>query len=94
MVGRRYRLTQDMRNAASALRLPVAKIALTLRQVYADAPGQGVVVWQLGSRAREASRQIRSLFRELLPQTEKARAKPKVKIKPKSQVKPKQAVTA
>jgi len=79
MVGKRYRLTQDMHVAAGALRLPVAKTALTLRQVYADAPGQAVVVWQLGVRAREASRQIRQLFRELLPEAEKIRAKPKAK---------------
>ncbi len=92
MVGRRYRLTQDMRNAAAALRLPVAKTALTLRQVYADAPGQGVVVWQLGARAREASRQIRSLFRELLPAAEKVKAK--TKTKPRVHVKPKQAAIA
>jgi chromosome partitioning protein len=85
MVGRRYRLTQDMRNAASGLRLPVAKIALTLRQIYADAPGQGVVVWQLGARAREAARQIRSLFREILPQAEKGRAKSTVNPKAKHQ---------
>jgi chromosome partitioning protein len=75
MVGKRYRLTQDMMAAASALRLPLAKNALTLRQVYADAPGQAVVVWQLGTRAREASRQIRNLFRELLPEAEKARTR-------------------
>jgi chromosome partitioning protein len=84
MVGRRYRLTKDMRNAASGLRLPVAKIALTLRQIYADAPGQGVVVWQLGARAREAARQIRSLFREILPQAEK-HTKPTADVKPKHQ---------
>jgi chromosome partitioning protein len=94
MVGRRYRLTQDMRDAAAALRLPVAKTALTLRQVYADAPGQGVVVWQLGARAREASRQIRTLFRELVPQAEKGRAKPKQSTKPRLPIKLKQTVTA
>lgn len=94
MVGRNYRLTQDMRDSASALRLPVTKTALTLRQVYADAPGQGVAVWQLGSRAREAARQIRGLFRELLPKAEKGRAKPKHSTKPKLHVKPKQTVTA
>jgi chromosome partitioning protein len=90
MVGKRYRLTQDMHVAAAALRLPVAKTALTLRQVYADAPGQAVVVWQLGARAREASRQIRLLFRELLPEAEKARARPKgkkTKAKPQTQTK-------
>ncbi len=89
MVGKRYRLTQDMLVAAEALHLPVAKIALTLKQVYADAPGQGVVVWQLGSRSREASRQIRQLCRELLPEAEKARTKPKAKAKPRSRVSPK-----
>lgn len=77
MVGKRYRLTQDMLVAAAALKIPVAKTALTLRQVYADAPGQAVVVWQLGARAREASRQIRQLFRELLPEAEKNRNKAK-----------------
>ncbi len=87
MVGKNYRLTQDMRDAAAGLRLPVAKTALTLRQVYADAPGQGVVVWQLGARAREASRQIQHLFRELLPKAQKAHAKPKNKNKPASQAK-------
>jgi chromosome partitioning protein len=84
MVGKNYRLTQDMKNAAAALRLPVAKNALTLRQVYADAPGQRVVVWQLGAQAREASRQIQQLFRELLPQAQKGHAKPKSKAKPAS----------
>jgi len=94
MVGKNYRLTQDMRDAAAGLRLPVAKIALTLRQVYADAPGQGVVVWQLGARAREASRQVQQLFRELLPKAQKvhAKSKPKkAKAKPNSHVKPSQA---
>ncbi len=85
MVGKRYRLTQDMMAAAAALRLPLAKNALTLRQVYADAPGQAVVVWQLGARAREASRQIRNLFRELLPEAEKTHARPKAR---KTQSKP------
>ena len=94
MVGKRYRLTKDMLVAAAALRLPVAKTALTLRQVYADAPGQAVVVWQLGARAREASRQIRQLFRELLPQAERTHAKSKskkAKAKPNSHIKPTQA---
>ena len=77
MVGMNYRLTKDMRDAAAGLRLPVAKTSLTLRQVYADAPGQGVVVWHLGARAREASRQIQQLCRELLPEAQKARHKRK-----------------
>src|SRR5262245_3380275 len=68
MVGKNYRLTQDMKDAAAALELPLAKTALTLKQIYADAPGQGAVVWQLGSRGREATAEVEALFRELLPE--------------------------
>src|ERR1700749_3000450 len=67
MVGKTYRLTQDMKNAAEALELPLAKTALTLKQIYADAPGQGAVVWQLGARGREAADEVQALFRETLP---------------------------
>jgi chromosome partitioning protein len=67
MVGKTYRLTQDMKDAASALDLPLAKTALTLKQIYADAPGQGAVVAQLGARGKEAAAEIDNLFRELLP---------------------------
>ena len=51
MVGKTYRLTQDMKDAASTLRLRMAKTAITLKQIYADAPGQGTVVWHLGAAA-------------------------------------------
>jgi len=68
MVGKTYRLTQDMKDAATALELPLAKTALTLKQIYADAPGQGAVVWQLGSRGKEASDEVEALFREVLPE--------------------------
>lgn len=73
MVGKNYRLTQDMRDAAKTLELPLAQTAITLRQVYADAPGQGAVVWQLASRGREAAAEVESLFNELLPETHTAR---------------------
>lgn len=68
MVGKTYRLTQDMKDAAEALELPVAKTSLTLKQIYADAPGQGAVVWQLGSRGKEAATEVQALFREILPE--------------------------
>src|SRR5450755_4411786 len=55
MVGMKYRLTADMKKAAAALNLPLATRAMTLRQIYADAPRQGAVVWNMGSRAREAA---------------------------------------
>jgi chromosome partitioning protein len=82
MVGMNYRLTKDMHEVARGLHLPVAKTPLTLRQVYADAPGQGVVVWHLGARARDASRQIQQLCRELLPDAVRPRQKLKKPGKP------------
>ena len=68
MVGKNYRLTQDMKNAAAALKLPVASTAMILRQVYADAPGQGAVVSQFGSRGKDARVEMEHLFREILPE--------------------------
>jgi chromosome partitioning protein len=67
MVGRNYRLTKDMKEAAVALDLPLAATAMILRQIYADAPGQGAVVWKLGSRGKEAAQEVDKLFREILP---------------------------
>lgn len=67
MVGKEYRLTRDMLDAAQALQLSVANTAVTLRQAYADAPGQATFVWQMGYAARDAAEEIDSLFRELLP---------------------------
>lgn len=73
MVGKNYRLTKDMKDAAAALHLPLAKTALTLKQIYADAPGQGAVVWRMGARARDAAEEAKQLFRELLPDAAKGR---------------------
>jgi chromosome partitioning protein len=58
--------------------LPLAKTAVTLKQIYADAPGQGAVVWRLGARAREAALEIEQLFREILPHAHRKAAKRKV----------------
>ena len=79
MVGKNYRLTQDMKDAAAALSLPLAETHMTLRQVYADAPGQAAVVWDLGARAKEAAKEIDRLFRELLPHAVKDRVAPNTK---------------
>jgi chromosome partitioning protein len=79
MVGRNYRLTQDMRNAAAALELPIASTAMILRQIYADAPGQGSVVWDMGSRGRDAANEIEQFFREILPDVA-SRKKQRLKI--------------
>ncbi|MDX1968866.1 MAG: ParA family protein [Planctomycetaceae bacterium] len=79
MVGKNYRLTKDMTDAAAGLKLPLAKTALILRQIYADAPGQGKVVWQLGARGREAAEEVKLVFRELLPQHTRARVSSKAR---------------
>ena len=67
MVGREYRLTRDMRDAASALGLQIAETPITLRQAYADAPGQGTFVWNMGYHAKGAAEEINRLFAELFP---------------------------
>ena len=61
-----YRLSLEFLATAKALQIP-ALSGLRLRQAYADAAGQGRVVWQLGTRsAQDAAAEIRILFRELL----------------------------
>jgi chromosome partitioning protein len=75
MVGKQYRLTQDMRDAAAALQLRLAAPAITLKQIYADAPGQGALVWQMGARGREATEELRTLFEGLLPKAIKSKSK-------------------
>ena len=73
MVGRDYRLTKDMFEAASALQLSLTSTAATLRQAYADAPGQASFVWERGYAAREAADEIDRLFQELLPEAKSER---------------------
>lgn len=67
MVGREYRLTRDMQEAARTLGLTIAETPITLRQAYADAPGQATFVWNMGYAARGAAEEIDLLFRELFP---------------------------
>lgn len=77
MVGKNYRLTKDMKEAAVALSLPLAETHMILRQIYADSPGQAAVAWQLGARAREAADEVNQLFREILPHAHKRPARSK-----------------
>lgn len=79
MVGQNYRLTKDMREAATALNMPMSKSAIVSRQIYADAPGQGQVVWNMGSRAKDAGEEIQKIFAEILPRAKKLL---RYKIKP------------
>ena len=59
-----YRLSRELVETAQALDIPSGS-GLRLRQAYADAAGQGKVVWQMGPRAGDAAREIRELFEEL-----------------------------
>lgn len=86
MIGKNYRLTKDMMDAAAALNLPLASRALILRQVYADAPGQGSVVWNLGARAQEAAEEVNQLFREILPDAVKNKSRKPATTKAKAAV--------
>ena len=81
MVGKTYRLTKDMKEAAAALNLPMAKTPMVLRQIYADAPGQGAVVWNMGARAREASEEVKRIFSEILPEAKAKGAKIKREVR-------------
>lgn len=68
MVGKEYRLTKDMREAAASLNLTLTNTPVTLRQAYADAPGQATFVWDMGAGAKTAADEIDALFREILPE--------------------------
>jgi chromosome partitioning protein len=81
MVGKHYRLTRDMRDAAQELDLPLATTHVTLRQVYADAPGQGTVVSRMGSRGREAAQELEQLFQQWLPRALRKQKGAKAKAK-------------
>lgn len=86
MIGKKYRLTKDMKDAAAALDLPLASRTMTLRQIYADAPGQGSVVRNLGSRAQEAASEVDELFREILPDAVKRRPRRQIAPREKAEV--------
>jgi len=67
MVGERFLLTREMREAANGLGFDLAKSMLPQRQAYALAPGLGKVLWQIGRRGEKAARELDQFFRELLP---------------------------
>ena len=59
-----YRLSQELLATANSLDIP-ASGGLRHRQVYADAVGQGTVVWRMGPRAQDAATEIQRVFEEL-----------------------------
>ena len=60
-----YRLSRELLETARSLEIPSTG-GLRLRQAYADAAGQGVVVWNLGPRGELAANEIKELFNGLL----------------------------
>jgi chromosome partitioning protein len=60
-----YRLSQEMLAAAGSLGVPVMS-GLRLRQAFADAAGQGTLVWRMDRRGDAAAAEIDSLFKEVM----------------------------
>ena len=58
-----YRLSRELLETADTLGIPSLK-ALKLRQVYADAAGQGTVVWRLPG-SEEVAEEINELFNQI-----------------------------
>jgi chromosome partitioning protein len=57
----RYRLSRELLATTRSLGVPVTP-GLRLRQAYADAAGQGQVVWRLGPPGTAAANEIKELF--------------------------------
>jgi len=60
-----YRLSREFMETLKSFEIRVAT-GLRLRQAYAEAAGQGTVVWRLGRRGDLAAREIMELFHGLL----------------------------
>lgn len=60
-----YRLSQEMLAAAGSLGVPVMS-GLRLRQAFADAAGQGTLVWRMDRRGEAAATELESLFKEVM----------------------------
>lgn len=61
----RYRLSRELTETALTLGIPAVG-GLRLRQAYADAAGQGTVVWRMGKDAKVAASEMNDLLEELL----------------------------
>jgi chromosome partitioning protein len=60
-----YRLSKELLETLQTTGMPVGE-GLRLRQAYADAAGQGTVVWRMASQsARDATAEMQFLFQEL-----------------------------
>jgi chromosome partitioning protein len=62
---KRYRLSQELLHAIDDAEI-ASSSGLSLLSAYADAAGQGTVVWRMGSGAAKATREIEKLFNEIV----------------------------
>lgn len=62
---RRYRLSKELLEAVEEVDV-AGSTGLGLRSAYADAAGQGTVVWRMGRNARLAAEEMHKLFDEIL----------------------------
>jgi chromosome partitioning protein len=64
-----YRLSKELLQTIKAWEMPVGE-GLALRQAYADAAGQGTVVWRMSTQsARIATAEMQFLFQQLYEST-------------------------
>ncbi len=68
-VQERFLLTKAMKEQIEAYDVSVASKVMTYRQIYADAPGQGKLVWQMREEepraATAATKELNAIFTEL-----------------------------
>jgi len=64
-VRRRHRMSAEFVETAKSFGIPVSR-GIRLLDSYADAVGQGTVVWRMGPRAIEAGTEIQQLFMEIM----------------------------
>ena len=61
-----YRLSKELLQTVQGMGMPVGE-GLRLRQAYADAAGQGTVVWRMNTEsAKAATAELQFLFQQLL----------------------------
>lgn len=62
---KRFKLTQDIIDAAPKLGIPVCDATLSYSDPVADAPGQRTVLWRMGRNARKAAKEVFSIIEEV-----------------------------
>ena len=63
-------LANELMAVSSRLGIPVTQSALRLRQIYANAPGQGQVVWKIPNAPTEAVADMQLLCQEIITYAE------------------------